>query len=172
MKKIIAALALLARIESSAEIGNITPGPCFVPMGEIAFTGNTVATTNPGAGQYTLVAGTTAAGEVFQLDTPQAGRLWYIGDGNTHCHMGATLSLKSAGANDVTFARIYKNGLALTAGTVQQKLFAVGDIGSTAIHVMGEMAQNDYIELFVNNATSSSNLTVTDMNLFAMCVQH
>ena len=86
--------------------------------------------------------------------------------------MGATLSLKSAGANDVTFARIYKNGLALTAGTVQQKLFAVGDIGSTAIHVMGEMAQNDYIELFVNNATSSSNLTVTDMNLFAMCVQH
>lgn len=141
-----------------------------VSMGEAAFTGNTTATTNPGAGTYAKAAGTTTSGMLNEFIMDADNRIRYVGAVPTMCHMGATLSLKSAGTNDVAFSRIYKNGSALTVGTVQQKLGTAGDIASTAIHAMSAVVPGDYFELYVMNNSSGSNLTVTDMNIFALCL--
>lgn len=163
------ASALLLTTCAKAQPVNYAAAPSFIAMGEISMTSNSTATVNPGAGQYTKSSGTTVSGMDRHFSMPQNNRLQYTADVPVDCHTGATLSATSPGANDIVFAQIFKNGSALTAGTVQQKLFAIGDVSSTAIHVMAGMVKGDYLELFINNATDGDNITITDMNLFAMC---
>ena len=150
-------------------------------MGEMYINGNSTATVITTTLTWTKfnVACTLNTSENF--DMPATGRLRYTGAQTAHFHLGATISLSGAGSNDVMSAVLYKNGTvngndeftagtALVAGIVTRKLGASGDVGSTAIHVMVSLAQNDYIELAIQNESGTGNITIEDMNIFGMAV--
>lgn len=40
--------------------------------------------------------------------------------------------------------------------------------GSTALHVMAELATNDYLELYIGNLTDADDFTIKTLNLFAL----
>lgn len=143
------------------------------PMGETYMTGNATATTIASSGVYYKVSGTTTLSHAHEFTAGGTdNRLTYTGTITKTFHVACTLSVKSAGSNDIIYARIAKNGTTIPAGTVQQKLGSIGDVASTAIHVVVELATNDYIELFVMNNSGTSSLTVTDMNMFGMGIYH
>lgn len=155
----------------------------MMPMGEISCIGNSTATVITTGSTWTKFGVTTTLNVSDEFDSPSAGRLRYTGETTKTFHCGATISVKGAGANDVVKAILYKNGgvnanneytsgTALTNGTTHQKLGSAGDVASTAIHIMVELAKNDYVELAVMNDTDADDVTITDMNLFAMAAPY
>lgn len=142
------------------------------PMGEVSMNGNSSATTISAMSTYYKVAGTSSlsAGS-YQFSTDgQSNRLKYTGTSMKMFHIACTLSVQSSSTNQTIKAVVYKNGVPLTTGIVQTKLGSSGDITSTAIHVMTDLSQNDILELYITNISSTASLTVTEMNLFAMGV--
>ena len=164
------------------EGANGTTALARFPMGELAINANAAATVITTGDTWTRFdAATTLTTDSYLFDEPQNGRLRYTGTVTKMFHIACTLSVTSAGANDVMRAVIiqnatvnaskeYSTGTILTAGEVKQKLSGAADTGSTAIHVMAELAQNDFLELFIKNVTDTDDLTVEYMNLFAMGV--
>lgn len=149
------------------------------PMDEVYMNANGTATVISTGNTYTKMSGTTTSGMLQDFDMPANNRLRYTGATTKNFHIGCTISISSAGANDVVAAVIYKNGAVngsneytsgtqLNAGIIRLKLLNGADVSSTAIHVMSEMATNDYIELAIKNETDADDLTVSDFNLFAM----
>lgn len=142
------------------------------PMGEVSMNGNTTATTISAMSTYYKVAGTSSfsAGSYQFSADGQNNRLKYTGTSMKMFHIACTLSVQSSSTNQTIKAVVYKNGVALTTGIVQTKLGSSGDITSTAIHVMTDLSQNDVLELYITNLSSTASLTVTEMNFFAMGV--
>lgn len=151
-------------------------------MGEASINNNATATVITTGATWTLFDETTTLDTGSDMDSPQAGRLRYTGTETLMVHMGCTISVKGAGANDVFSAVLVKNaavngskeystGTILTRGQIVTKLGAAGDITSTAIHTIVELATNDYIELFIQNQTDTDDLTITDLNLFAVAMR-
>jgi hypothetical protein len=151
----------------------------FRPMGELYFFDNGTATTITTASTWTQVQITGTDGHLDSFDTPTVYELRYTGSTSTPFHLGCTVSFSSAGANQahkfvivqnatVDANQEYSTGTILSGGTIRTKTGAAGDVVSTAIHIMATLAQNDTLSLFVQNLTSTSDVTVVDMNLFAM----
>ena len=142
------------------------------PMGEVSMSSNTTVTTISAANTYYKVAGTTSlcAGSYNFTNGGVSNRLTYTGTKNKMFHIACTLSASASSNNQTVKAVVYKNGTALTRGITQFKLFGNGDIGSATIHVMIDLALNDYLELRIQNISGANNVTVTEMNMFAMGV--
>src|SRR4030067_3469966 len=149
------------------------------PMGEIYFIGNATDTVITTQSTFTKVTIVTTLNTNVQFDSPSAGRLRYTGSVTRMFHLGCTFDVSSVTNNQVIKGVFYKNGgvnanseftsgTQLSAGTIQHKTGTGGDQISTAIHVMVELATNDYIELGILNDTSTADLKVIDMNVFAM----
>ena len=150
-----------------------------LPMGELSLTDNVTATVITTQSTWTLVAPGWTLGTAVAYDEPTDGRLRYTGALTGHTHMGCTMSVSSAGTNNVLKGVIVKNatvnanneyagGTVLSAGTIQFKNGAPGDVNSTAIHVMTHFMTNDTMSLFIQNMTNTSDLTVVHANLFVM----
>ena len=154
--------------------------PYLHAMAEVAMTGNAVATPIITQSTFTKVSGTTTLdADASLFDMPANNRLRYIGVPDAHLHLGCTLSVISASLNDTIQAVLYKNGTVngnneytggtqLSRGVIETRLFGIGDVTSTAIHVMTTMVTNDYVELALSNLTSAADLTVKHMNFFAV----
>lgn len=142
------------------------------PMGEVFMEGNSTATAIGNTTTYYKAAGTTTLGSTYNMDNAAgiSNRLRYTGSKTKMFHVAVTFSAYSAGSNDIMYARVYKNGVPLNNCLVSAKLGGSGDRTSTAIHVMANLAQNDYLELYVRNSSAASNITVTELNFFAMGV--
>lgn len=167
-------------------IVNSTTGTPATPpnpaMGEVYMTANTVATPITTADTYTKVSGVAfTLGTSQNFDMPVNGRLRYTGTKTAYFHLGCTLSMSGAGANDVFSGVLYKNGTVntnleytagteLSAGTITRKMGAASDAGSTAIHVMTQLSTNDYIELAIKNETDTDDITIEHVNLFGVCM--
>lgn len=151
----------------------------FRPMGEIYIANNSTATTISNTGTWTQVQLTFTDGHQDSFDTPSAYELRYTGATTTPFHLGCTISIESGSANQAFRAVLVKNatvngsqeyvsGTILTGGTIRSKTGSASDEVSTAIHIMSSLATNDTISLFVQNSTSTADLTVIDCNLFGM----
>jgi hypothetical protein len=152
--------------------------PVDSPMGEVFFNGNAVATVISTISTWTQVAIASTLSMMVEFDSPSAYVLRYLGTPGD-AHMGCTLSLSCASPNNDILAVLVQNatvngageltgGTILTAGIVDQKLAAAGDIASTALHVMTTLLQNDTLSLFVQNITGANDLTVIYSNMFAL----
>jgi hypothetical protein len=134
--------------------------------------GNNVVTQITAANTWTKVSGTTifSPSGGYQFVTGGINnRLVYTGPSMKMFHIACTLSVKGSESDNGTMkAVLFKNGVALTNGIVQQRLSGDGDIASTAIHVMTNMNTNDYLELWILNVTNTGDFTITEMNMFAM----
>jgi hypothetical protein len=150
-----------------------------IPMGEIAITDNAVATTITTIDTWTVIRPGWDLTTSIDFDEPSDGSLRYTGTRTGHTHIGCTISCSSAGPNEILQFVIVKNatvngndeyvsGTILDWGTVEIKNGGVGDANSTAIHVMTDMTENDTLSLFVQNNSTTGNVTALYANLFAM----
>ena len=124
------------------------------------------------ADEWTKVLGTTAAGHLRDFDMPSDGRIRYTGEAPVHVHVASSFTLETASNNQVIGIRIVKSGDAedpdSKASAVRLKLASAGGIESTAIHFDSVMENGDYLELFVENETSASNVTLGQIYFFAV----
>lgn len=142
------------------------------PMGEVSMLSNSAVTNITSANTWAKAAGTTtfSAGSFGFSDGGTSNRLVYTGTAMKMFHIACTMSVKSTSSSSNLKAVLYKNGVPLNAGMVQTRMGSSSDIISTAIHVMTDMQNGDYLELWITNTLGSSDFTVTEMNLFAMGV--
>ena len=139
------------------------------PMGEIYLYNNTLSTNIQSKDTWTVINGVWRGNNesmLFQNFTN--GALKYVGQETMFFHVAMTLSAKSAGANDIMRAAVFKNGVLLPGAEIEQYLFAAGDIGSTAIHVATTLSYGDTLSVYLYNEVDADDITVSYANLFAM----
>ena len=111
------------------------------------------------------INGATVAPRLFDFDMPEPGRLRYIGDDPIVTNCAASLTLKTAGNNKVCNIYFAKNGVVATPSRVEIRTSMKEDERSGTALFLCEFEKNDYMEIFVENATDSINITVNSMTV-------
>lgn len=128
----------------------------------------TIASTTP----FYKAAGTTASLNLEDWSMPANNRLQYNGAASVHVHAVVSVGFTTASANQVIELRLVRNAgytdTDAVASTVSRKSGGAGDVGSTAVHFDTMMNTGDYLELWVRNATTPSNVTFQNVYMFVM----
>ena len=139
------------------------------PMGEVSLTNNTIVTAIAGANTWTLINASWDGNlESMKFQNYSNGTLEYTGTETMFFHIAMTLSVSGENANKIMRASIFKNGVILPGGQIQQKIAGGGDIDSTAIHVATSLSTGDELNVYLLNQNDASDFTVTYANMFAM----
>ncbi len=125
--------------------------------------GNATTTTVSATNTPYKVLGTTTSATITQKFTNTNNRATYVGSLTRFFKVTATLSLESGNNNQVG-CYIAKNGTILTESEVYGTTSGAGRAENIVIQTLVELATNDYIEIFVENATAVNNILVTDLN--------
>jgi hypothetical protein len=114
------------------------------------------ATTTP-----VLIAGTWEFGANTGFTQTSGGRLTYNGSDTAVLTVHASISIEPVSGNNNQDVSVYvaKNGVAI-AGTRISAVISNGSPQNLSLSTNQSFATNDYIELFVQNSTSTANLTV------------
>lgn len=147
-----------------------------MPMGEVSFfnsTGITITIGSQAVGDtanLVLVNPTTdfLNDGAFDNGGGNTGRLRYTGTVTKWFHVACTVSVSPATTNDEFILAVAKNGTIINASRVIQKSGATSDTQSTALHIMVQLAENEYLELYAGNRTAARNMVIKSLNLFAM----
>ena len=146
-----------------ALIATVQPG-----HGEISIT-SSAATTLGDTTTWVQVAGTYAlSASAMNWAMTQSGRLYYTGAAPRDCHIAASVSMTSAGTNDVLEWAIALDGTPLTPSIVQRAIATGTDVGSTALHAFTAISNGSYLTVMTRNTSAAANTTATTLNLFAM----
>lgn len=138
------------------------------PHGQVHLTAP-VETSITQIGTYVKVNGTFGLDAHNHLTTPDTtGRITYTGTSARHFHLVSSISMTCAANNQIVSFRIAVNGVTDAATQLRRKIGTGTDIGSTALHGDEVLSQNDYVELYVANLTSTANITIEDCYLFAV----
>lgn len=149
-------------VASSANIITIS-ATGVQPFGVVTMHGNTTATTINGTASPVLAAGTWVAGDTENFTASNGGRLTYIGAETARFSVKASVTmLRATGSGNVDFSVYLARN-----GSVNASSQVVGTTNQNNNHAVClpysiEMAQNDYIELYVANKTNPDDLTVTN----------
>jgi hypothetical protein len=143
---------------------NNTPTQDTQPDALTSFSGNAtetvIAASSTDGSNAVLVAGTWVEVEVSQFSSTSAGRITYLGQRPLKGPVDASLGLIASGGGSLT-AKVYifKNGSVIAASGID---FAISGSVSASISLPWQItfAQNDYIELFVENQTNTTNIIV------------
>lgn len=146
------------------------------PMGEIRYfstSGTRIFISNQSDGSTNMVkcAPATTFDGLGEFDNGGAndGRLRYIGKNTKTFHIACTISGDLNSSTNVTFVfGIAKNGTVVNASKVLNRIASTTDTQSTSLHLMITMAENDYLELYVGNITSTADFQFMTLNLFAL----
>ena len=139
------------------------------PMGEVSLTNNAVVTVITGADTWTLVnASWDENSDSMMFQNYTNGTLEYTGTETMFFHIAMTISISGESPNKIMRASIFKNGVILPGGQIQQKIAGGGDIDSTAIHVATSLSTGDELNVYLLNQNDASDFTVTYANMFAM----
>ena len=109
------------------------------------------------------VLGTTTSALLSNFTMPANNRLTYTGVGTRVFHVDVALSTTTAAANVVVEWAIAKNGTVITGTEIQRKQTTAADVAAVALDFVVSLTLNDYIEVFVKNTTSATNVTATKM---------
>ena len=114
------------------------------------------ATTTP-----VLIAGTWEFGANTGFTQTSGGKLTYNGSDTAVLTVHASISIEPVSGNNNQDVSVYvaKNGVAI-AGTRISAVISNGSPQNLSLSTNQSFATNDYIELFVQNSTSTANLTV------------
>lgn len=127
-------------------------------------TGNTTATTIAAIGSAVKAAGATTAAAISQRFTNTANRATYDGAIRRDFKVSAVMSVNS-GNNNVIGLYIAKNGALLPESEVYITTNAGGRAEAGMCQVIIAMVASDYIEVWVENDTSTSDVTVSELNV-------
>lgn len=125
---------------------------------------NATATVISSVGVEVKAAGTTTSSAVTSKFTNTTNRATYVGALDRYFKVTATMSL-SSGNNNQIGAYVAKNGTILSDSGMFATTNSGGRVESVFIQTLVELTENDYIEIFVENNSSTSNITVTDLNV-------
>lgn len=155
------------------DIRDLTVSLGQVPYGSL-YLSSAIETVIPGVSTYVKALGTTTGNNFRNFDMPTDNRLRYTGSITFHLHMVCSLSMMSAANQKLAGFKLYKYDDSLGSGAVidgseVKRFIATGaDEGSTALHWDEIMDTNDYLELHVANLTDGTDITVSNIYLYAM----
>jgi len=127
---------------------------------ESSLQANATATVIGATATPVLIAGTWAFGVNTGFTQTSGGRLTYNGTTTAvmTIHASITLDPVSAASQDLS-VYVAKNGVVITATRISAFISA-GLTQNLSLSTNQSFATNDYVELFVRNATSTDNITV------------
>lgn len=143
------------------------------PMGEMYYfdvTGTNIgiSAVSNGSTNMVLCNPTTTNSTAMEFDSPQAGRLRYKGTKTKMFHIACTITFKTGSAGDQYVFGVAQNGSIIPGSKILQKYASASDVQSTAIHIVAMLATDEYLELYVGNMTSTADITVHTINMFAL----
>ena len=111
-----------------------------------------------------VAATTTLAIQLKNFTMPATQRLLYTGVPTIHAHVTASMSMTSASNNKTFVFYIALNGAVIDSSKIG---ILVGGTAIESISLQAELdlSTNDFIEVWVENITDNSNLTVELMNV-------
>jgi len=139
-------------IENTAEIGNYY------------MTNNATATTISATNTPTKALGTTTANAINQKFTHTDNRLTYVGALIRDFQVTATVSL-SSGNNNLVGVYVAKNGVVIPSSEMYSTTSSGGKAESITCQTILELNQNDYVEIWVENNTATTNITTEYLNV-------
>lgn len=130
------------------------------------------ATTISVAGTYVKAAGTTTLhkGDDMDDDSSTNNRLKYTAALTKNFLVVASLSFTSASSSQVLGFKLAKNGTVIDNSVARRSHGTGSDIGTATITTHISLAQNDYLEVWVTNETTATNVTLNEFSLMAWSV--
>jgi hypothetical protein len=135
-------------------------------IGQMYYSNNT--TQNPIATQnvFEKIVGTTTPSPINQKFSHSDNRLTYTGGLARSFKVTSFISANSVATNSVTIlVRIAKNGVTIAESEAQASTSATARNESFPSQAIVEMTTNDFIEIFITNATNANSLLVTELNV-------
>ena len=134
--------------------------------GVMTMQGNTTATTVGAVNVEYVAAGTTTLDTTVsqKFSMPQSMRLQYDGAISRQFRCTAMLTLTS-GNNVQVGVYFGKNGTPITNSEMYATTDGNGRFENMAVQTVVELTQGDYMEVFVENATNTGDITVDDANI-------
>lgn len=143
--------------------------------GECSMQGNSTATTISATSTFYKVAGTTAltsGGHLVDDASSTSNRLRYTGAAVKTFMVQATFSFDASSNNQVLVYKLYKYDDSGVSGAVidesQMTMDYHGEQINGTIQALVSLDTNDYVELHVSNSTSTTDVTVKDLNMQAI----
>jgi hypothetical protein len=137
-------------------------------LGQIYWHANATATVIAAPSTPVKADATTTGGVMGKFDFT-SGRLTYTGSKTRTFLVSATLSAES-GNNHIIAVYIAKGGSTLPDSKILITTSGTGKAENAGAQTAVELAPNEYIEVFVANNTSATNITVTDLSLIVRAV--
>ena len=125
---------------------------------------NATATVIAATNTPVKVSGATTSSAITQKFTNTDNRATYNGSLVRLFKVSASLSLQS-GNNKTIGCYISKNGIISNDSEVYVNTDGVGKAESMHVQTLLELSENDYVEVWIENASSITDITVTDLNL-------
>jgi len=126
--------------------------------------GNTTATVISAIGTAVKVAGTTTSAAITQKFTNTDNRSTYNGAILRDFKVTVVLSANSGNNNEIGIY-IAKNGTLITESEIYITTNAGGRAEGGVVQTIVALTQDDYIEVFVENSTSDTNITVSELSV-------
>ncbi len=111
------------------------------------------------------IAGTTTAVNLFRVTAPTDNRLTYTGTKTRAFKFTCSLSLTAAANNKTFNFYLAKNGSVLPESKQVTKIASGSDVRGLSLSGIVELSINDYIEVWIENTTDNTNVTVEALNL-------
>src|SRR3989338_1308643 len=111
------------------------------------------------------ILGTTTAVSLFRMTSPADNRLTYTGSQTRSFQVMCSLTATQPSSNKFFSFYIAKNGVILPESRQEVKLINSTDQGPVTLSCRVTLAPSDYIEVWVENETANTDLTVQTMNL-------
>ena len=127
----------------------------------VSMHGNSTVTTIATQSAPVKVAGTFVAGSVASFTVDTTGKLTYTGSTTTTVHLTASVTLDVVGTNQNLTVHLAKNGTVISSAKIS-RLVSASNTANLGVFYNISVATSDYLEVFVSNATSTGNITVTD----------
>ena len=133
--------------------------------GVMTMQGNATATTVSAVDTDYVAAGTTILDSTVtqKFSMPQSNRLTYDGAINRQFRCTAMLTL-TAGNNNQIGVYWGKNGTPIANSEMYATMDGNGRRENMAIQAIVELADGDYMEVFVKNTTGATDITLNDLN--------
>ena len=121
------------------------------------------------AGTFTKALNTsTLDGTAKRFSSAVDNRITYDGPADTLVHLSATIALKAAADDQVVAVGFAKNGVLVAESVVRVKLPLGANLTPIALLAMLELEATDYVEVFITNDTTASNVTIDHGHVHAI----
>lgn len=122
---------------------------------------------------FVKAAGSTTLFTSLLMDMPENNRLRYTGSLTAkHFTIICSLSFTTASNNKLVRCRLAKNGTTEAASEIRNKSATGSDEGTMTLITHVALDANDYVELFVANATDNTNITIERMTMVVLGMMH